>query len=127
MGPPLSVLRTITITAARRDGFDKRVNGCPATRDGVGLGKLGGRLGGQHQKQPEQVRKSPYRIVPAGALTFCVVDLRGFEPLTPSMRTTGATVAEVSCAGQRAGSGFCRSRSVGTVAVLRCCTAVHRT
>ncbi|GGL09773.1 hypothetical protein GCM10010094_83220 [Streptomyces flaveus] len=54
------------------------------------------------------------------------MDLRGFEPQTPSMRTTGIAVAEVSSPGQPDSEDQLRSVMVGTVAVLPCCTAATK-
>lgn len=55
------------------------------------------------------------------------MDLRGFEPLAPSMRTTGGAVTEVIGPVHRDPKGSGRSSAVATVAVLVCCTALSLT
>jgi hypothetical protein len=52
------------------------------------------------------------------------VELRGFEPLTPSMRTPGEEVRCGSMRGQTPGRVPSVRHSAGAVAVLRCCTRV---
>jgi hypothetical protein len=54
------------------------------------------------------------------------VELRGFEPLTPSMRTLGSAVEPGLCPAQSAGDCRVETISGGVVAVLRCCTAGSR-
>jgi site-specific DNA recombinase len=51
-----------------------------------------------------------------------LVELRGFEPLTPSMRTAGTADGESQRRGQTVGGGHQRSAGAGAVAVFRCCT-----
>ena len=52
-----------------------------------------------------------------------LVELRGFEPLTPSMRTPGAEVAGGRWGRSLSGGSLSWSFSVDGVAVLVCCTA----
>lgn len=63
----------------------------PQVPDSGGTENLGAPLPepwGEPARKPAQ-QKAPPRVTPGGALTC--VDLRGFEPLTPSMRTRCAT------------------------------------
>ena len=50
------------------------------------------------------------------------VELRGFEPLTPSMRTAGRAAGRRQRRGQTANRDRARMPAVARVAVLRCCT-----
>ncbi|GGU47098.1 recombinase family protein [Lentzea flava] len=52
-----------------------------------------------------------------------LVELRGIEPLTFSMRTIGGLVDRGFCRGQRVDGGRSRSSLADAVAVLCCCTA----
>jgi hypothetical protein len=54
------------------------------------------------------------------------VELRGFEPLTPSMRTLGSEVARGRWGRSPVDGGLSESFSAGRVAVLSCCTAPSR-
>ena len=51
------------------------------------------------------------------------VELRGFEPLTPSMRTLGGAVAGGRCGKSAADGSLSEPLAVGDVAVFDCCTA----
>ena len=51
------------------------------------------------------------------------MELRGFEPLTPSMRTLGGEVVRGRWGRSAAGGSLSEPLAVGDVAVLRCCTA----
>jgi hypothetical protein len=53
------------------------------------------------------------------------VELRGFEPLTPSMRTARGKIANGRRRGQRVNRRRLRPLLAGVVAVLRCCTKMH--
>jgi site-specific DNA recombinase len=83
----------------RRDVIEHRYGLLPAKTTNPGLG------GGQGSNIPT------------------LVELRGFEPLTPSMRTAGTGAGERRCQGQTASGGRPRSARAAAVAVLRCCTA----
>jgi hypothetical protein len=50
------------------------------------------------------------------------VELRGFEPLTPSMRTLGGEVAGGRWGRSAAGGSLSKPLAVGDVAVFECCT-----
>jgi hypothetical protein len=67
-------------------------------------------------------RLSPAFSPPAMTCGFRV-ELRGFEPLTPSMRTNGTAVKDGRCGRPVVGGNLTRPRSVADVAVLLCCTA----
>jgi len=51
-------------------------------------------------------------------------ELRGFEPLTPSMRTPGAKVARGRWGRSPFGGSLSEAFAVDDVAVLLCCTAL---
>ena len=52
-----------------------------------------------------------------------LVELRGFEPLTPSMRTTGGAVDRGRCGGSLGSEGRSRPCWIASAAALSCCTA----